>query len=137
MSDEFKIFVHRLKNGQKEIIKENLSPDFLGIHEAELGFEVPVRISGEAELANDTLILRLSAVTEVSMPCAICNQSIQVPVSVEDFCHTIGVAEIKGDVYNFKEILREEILLALPQRVECNQGNCPERKTIAKYFSRS
>ncbi len=137
MSDAFKIFVSRLRDGQKEIIDESFSPTFLEVHEEELAFSVPVEVHGEAELAQDTLVLRLDIVTEATMPCAICNQDVQVKLEIADGCYTVPVAEIKGDVFNLKGILREAILLELPSRAECCQGNCPEREVLSKYFSRS
>lgn len=137
MGDEFKIFVHRLKEGQKEKIEESLSPTFLDLQEKDLAFKMPVEIRGEAECADETLVLRLAVVTEVTMPCAICNEPVQVKVEIPAFCHLAEPAEIKGDVYDFKEVLREAILLELPPRTECNQGKCPERESMLKYFSRS
>lgn len=137
MCDEFKIFVLRLRDGQKEIIEENLSPEFLKIEEEDLAFNVPVSIKGEAELADTTLVIRLAVKTEATMPCSICNKKIQVKMSIPDFCHTVESAEIKSGVYNFKEVLRDAILIELPPRAECHDGACPERKVLSKYFSRS
>lgn len=137
MGDEFKIFVHRLKEGQKEIIEEILPPAFLDIHEKDLAFNVPVKIRGEAEFVDQALVLRLAVETEATMPCAICNGLVQVPLSIAQFCHTEELANIKGDVFNFKDTLREAILLELPHRAECNSGQCPDRENLAKYFSRS
>ncbi len=137
MGDEFKIFVHRLKDGQKEKIEESLSPAFLEIHEEELAFKKPILLHGEAEFAEQTLVLRLGVETEATMPCAICNQDVQVKLNIPNFVHTVQLEEIKGDVYNFKEVLREAILLELPSRAECNEDNCPEREALSKFFSRS
>lgn len=135
MGDEFKIFVLRLKDGQKEIIEETLSPDFLDIHEKDLAFTVPVKIHGEAEFVDQALVLRLDIETEATMPCAICNENVQVKLEIPDFCHTEELENIKGDVFNFKDSLREAILLELPSRAECGNGNCPQREVLAKYFS--
>ncbi|MCH9626938.1 MAG: hypothetical protein S4CHLAM2_05700 [Chlamydiales bacterium] len=137
MSDAFKIFVSRLRDGQKESIEESFSPAFLDIHEQELAFSVPVVVQGEAELAQDTLVLRLNIETEATLPCAICNQDVQVKLEIADSCYPVPVAEIKGDVFNLKGVLREAILLELPYRAECKQGKCPEREVLSKYFSRS
>lgn len=137
MGDEFKIFVHRLKDGQKETIEETLSPEFLDIHEKDLAFSVPVKIHGEAECVDQALMLRLHIKTEATMPCAICNENVQVKLEVPAFWHTEEFENIKGDVFNFKDILREAVLLELPPRAECNHGSCPQREILAKYFSRS
>ncbi|MCC5831819.1 MAG: hypothetical protein JJU12_02105 [Chlamydiales bacterium] len=136
MGDEFKIFVHRLKDGQKERIEETLSPVFMDIHEKDLAFNVPVKIHGEAECADQALVLRLHIETEAAMPCAICNENVRVKLEIPDFCHTEEFEDIKGDVFDFKDILREAILLELPSRAECGNGKCPEREALAKFFFR-
>ncbi len=137
MGDEFKIYVHRLKDGQKEIIEETFSSDFMEIHEEDLAFSVPVKVHGEAEFVDQALLLRLDVETEATMPCAVCNEDVQVKVEVSGLCHTEELKNIKGDVFNFKDILREAILLELPSRAECADGKCPRREDIARYFFRS
>lgn len=136
MGDEFKIFVHRLKEGQKEAINESFDPAFMQIEEDELAFSVPVEVQGEAECSLEALVLRLAVVTQATMPCAICNDEVQVDVKIPDFCHMMELREVKGDVFNFSGVLREAILLELPPTAECNAGQCPERASLAKYFSR-
>jgi hypothetical protein len=37
-------------------------------------------------------------------------------------------------VYDLKEDLREALLIELPRTVECNQGNCSERGTLAPFL---
>lgn len=136
MDDTFRIFVHRLKDGHQEHIKENLEPEFLDIHEAALSFKTPVFLKGSAEVADEMLVLMLTVETEATMPCAICNKDVQVKISIPHFCYTERLSNIKGSVFDFREVLREEILLHLPFTVECNLGNCPERGALAKYFSK-
>lgn len=137
MDDTFKIFIKRLKDGHEEKIHENLAPDFLDIHEAELGFHAPVSVEGTASVANEALVLMLSVSTEAIMPCAICNGDVQVKISIPHFCYTESVSAIKGAVFDYREPLREQILLELPYRVECNGGDCPERASVAKYFKKT
>ncbi len=137
MEETFKIYVRRLKEGQTEKIVENLSPDFMGVSEAELAFKVPVVIEGEASVADDVLVLRLHIETEATMPCSICNQNVQVKISIPDLCHTEEIANIKSSVFDYQEVVREAILLELPFIAECNHGDCPERATMAKYISKN
>lgn len=136
MDDTFKIFVYRLKDGQQEVIEETLSPDFLDIHEAELSFSVPVVLQGKAEVAENTLILQLSIETEATLPCSICNQDVQVKIGISDFYHTEELANVKDGVFDYRQILREAILLELPYTAECNEGSCPERESLARYFKK-
>jgi len=134
MDDTFKIFVKRLREGHEEKIHESLAPDFLDIHEAELVFKAPVLIHGSATVADQSLVLLLSVETEAIMPCAVCNREVIVKISIPHLCHTEDLSEIKGGIFDYKETLREQILLELPYRAECNGGDCPERASLAKYF---
>jgi uncharacterized metal-binding protein YceD (DUF177 family) len=137
MDDTFRIFVHRLKDGHQEKIQESLAPDFLAISEAELAFKTPITIKGSAAVADGMLVLLLDVETEATMPCAICNEDVQVKICLHNFCHTESLENIKGAIFDYRAILREGILLELPYTTECNNGNCPERSVVAKYLSNS
>ncbi len=137
MNETFKIFVHRLKEGQTEKIVEDLSPDFMGIHEAELVFQSPIKIEGQASVAENALVLRLKIETEARMPCSICNRDVKVKILIPDLCYTEELINIKSGVFDYQEVVREEILLGVPLIAECNQGDCPERALLAKYFTKS
>ena len=67
-------------------------------------------------------------------PCAVCNKMIPTEVSVNNFYHTEMIQEIPSAVFDFREILREALLIELPLVVECNKGNCPERETLAPFI---
>lgn len=135
MSDTFDIYVHHLSEGHREKIEKTFSADFLAIHEADLVFRAPVTLLGEVEMANGTLILKLKAHTEATMPCVICNREVQVPISTPHFCYTEDLRKVKKGIFNYRDLVREEILLALPSKIECHGGHCPEREAIAKYLS--
>lgn len=135
MDDTFKIFVYRLRDGQQEKITERLSPDFLEVSESSLSFISPVEIKGTATLADDVLVLELAVETEAVMPCAVCNQNTSVKISIPHFCYTESLSDIKGSVFNYKNALREGILLEVPFTAECNGGDCPERADLAQYLS--
>lgn len=136
MDDVFKIYVEQLRDGHIEKIDEKLGAGFLDVQEKELSFEDPVLVKGEAYLAEENLILNLNAITQAIIPCAICNAPVKVEIEVKHLYHLEPLAEIKGSIFNFKELLREEILLALPGFTEC-EGRCPRRKEIAKYLAES
>lgn len=136
MKGQFKIFIHTLVNGRKEIIEESLSPEFMEIQEGDLAFNKPIHIKGSAEVADQTLIIRLHVSTEITIPCLICNEPVAVNLTLPDFCHAEPLSDIRGDIFNFKEVLREAILLETPRTAEC-EGNCPERKILSKFFKPS
>lgn len=132
----FKILIDRLKGGHTQKIEEALESTFLGPAESELQFPGKVSVKGEAYLTDDHLIIHLKARTKASMPCAICNEMIQIELKVDNFYHTEPIEEIPSAIFDYSELLREALLIELPRTVECNQGNCSQRATI-KPFLRS
>lgn len=128
-----KIYIDRLLGEKTESIKEMASPALMDIHETELSFSSPIQIEGTAYLAGDHLVLHLSVETEATQPCSICNEPVTSKIILNDFYHTIPLDDFKEAVYNYTEILREAILLEIPQFVECHQG-CPEHSSIKPYL---
>ncbi len=134
MTEEFKIYIDRLKGGLVQKIEGAFHPSFLEVNEEELQFEQPVAVRGEAYLTDDHLILHLSAKTFAEMPCSVCNKMIQAPLAIANFYHTEPFTEIRDAVYNFGPALREALLIEIPRTVECNQGKCTSRETIEPYM---
>ncbi len=134
MKEECLIWIDRLKNGQTQKINESLNPSFLKIEEDDLKFTSPVPVQGEAYLSNEELIIRLKASTQAMMPCIICNKLITIDLVLDGFYHVQPTNEIPGAIFDYQELLREALLLELPRYVECNQGKCPDRPSIAPYL---
>lgn len=134
MNEAFKIYIDQLKDGHSEQIAETFSSKFLDVQEDDLSFVDPVNVKGEAYLADNDLVLHLDINTLATIPCAICNSEVKVPVQLNGFYHTVPEDELKSGIYNFKEMLRENILLSTPLFAECNNGKCPERTELKKFF---
>jgi uncharacterized metal-binding protein YceD (DUF177 family) len=137
MEEEFKIYVDQLRDGHEKQIRESLDPAFLDVHEPDLEFEKNIELEGVAYTAEDELILHWNIKAEALVPCSICNEKVPVEIDIDSFYHSEPVAEIKGAVFNYKNLLRETILLEVPPFAECNGGNCPKRKDVAKYLKTS
>ncbi len=133
--DQLKIYVDRLKNGESLKIEEVLSPDFLEIDEDDLHFKDPVRLTGEAYLSNDHLIIHLNIGTTALLPCSICNTPVQIPISVKNIYLTQPLEEIKGAIYDITNEVRESILIQTPLFAECSKGNCPERENLKNFLN--
>lgn len=136
IDDRYRIFVEQLRDGSNEEIDESVPPDFLDVHEKDLSFTHPVAINGQVYLADDMLVLHLDVSTVATMTCSICNGPADVEIAIKGFYHAVPLIEIKGAVYDFREILRETILLEVPILAECNQGKCPQRKSLEKYLKK-
>lgn len=134
MDDAFKIYVEQLRDGHVENLEETLPSTFLDVHESELVFLDPVKFKGQAYLADNDLVLHFDVHVSLKMPCAICNRPVENEIDISGAYHSVPLEEVKTGIYNFSEMLREVILLDIPQFTECNGGNCSERKEIAKYL---
>lgn len=136
MKERYKIFVEQLRDGQIEKLEETFPPALLDVNEKDLSFSEPIKVSGEAYLADADLVLHLNAHTMATIPCRVCNESVKVPIGFEGFYHAVPLDDVKTGVYEYKDILRETLLLEVPALAECNQGKCPQRKTMDKYFKK-
>lgn len=135
MTEEcFRIYVEQLRDGNIEMLREELAPDFIDVSEKDLKFVDPVHLNGEAYLADDDLVLLLKCTTYATMPCAICNELIKHPVIVQGDYQMVPLKEIKTGIFDFKELLREAILLETPNSTECHNGKCPQRAQIQQYI---
>lgn len=132
--DSFRIYVEQLRDGHSEVLSESLPPNFMDVHEDDLAFMDPVKMTGEAYLADDMLVLHLKVQTLATMPCRICNETFKQKIELDNFYHAEPIEEIKGRVFDFSEILREAILLETPPVAECHQGKCPKRKTMQQFL---
>lgn len=131
MESPLKIFTEQLRNGKRETFEHTLPPDFLEIHEPDLVFHHSIHVKGEAYATDEDLILQLIAHTEAQMPCSICNQMTFVTLKTEKLYHTIPLDD--STTFDFTDILREELVILIPQYVECH-GKCPERQTVSKFM---
>lgn len=137
METPFKIYVDRLKEGTVEEIREELPSDFIEVSEADLSFPDLVQIKGEAYLANDHLVLHLNVRTSALIPCAICNEPTRLAIAIDDHYHSEPLAELQTPVFEYRELLREAILLKVPPFLECQGGQCPERATLNQFLKKS
>jgi uncharacterized metal-binding protein YceD (DUF177 family) len=133
MIEEFKVYTDRLKDGHVQKIEGAFDPALLEIDERDLQFHHPISTQAEAYSTDEDLVVRVSASTAATMPCAICNEPVSTPLSCVDFYIAEPLSEMKDGVYDFALALREGLLTQLPHTVECN-GSCPGRKTMKQYF---
>lgn len=137
MDDVFKIYIDQLRDGHEEEIHETLDPGFLEIQESDLGFDQPIQLDGVAYLAEHELVFHWDIRTEAVIPCSICNEPVSVPIHIHNFYYSEPTREIKSGIYNFKNLLRETVLLEVPPFAECEGGRCPKRPLFQKYLKES
>lgn len=133
MDDIFKIYVEQLRDGHEQKINELIPPDFLEIDDKELTFKKNVKLDGSAYLAEHELILHWDIETQALIPCSICNENVPIDIRISNFYYSEPLDNIKSGIFNFKDVLRETILLEVPAFAE-HEGDCPKRNEIAKYL---
>ncbi len=133
MSNAFIIYIDRLKGGTVQKIGIHLSPEFFDVNEPDLIFQDPAEVSGEVYLAEEELVLHLSASTIARMPCSICNQMLPISLALTNFYHTEPLSSLKTGLFDLRDTLREALLLELPHTMEC-PGGCKEREIIAPFL---
>ena len=136
MDDAFKVFIEQLRDGEEKRVDEEFDPSFLDLDEEDLAFEKPVLLEGHFYIAEKELVINWNIEALAKIPCAICNEAVEVPVLVRNFYHCEPLANIKSGVYNFKDLLRETILLEVPKFAECNRGSCPHRSEVAQFLKK-
>jgi hypothetical protein len=127
MSEEFKIYIDRLRGGKTQRIEGIFPSDLLDIEEDGIRFNHPVKVSAEVYLAEDHLVIGISASTVVEARCACCNEFGQHPLIAPPQTLTEPLSEIKGAIFDFGPTLRSALLLELPIRIECRTNHCPAK----------
>lgn len=136
MEESFKIALDLLRDGQDYLIKETFPSDFLDVHEEELLFQEKVQVQGKASLVENHILLELKVNCSARVPCSICNQWTTLALCLPQLHITEEIQNQNARFFDYKEALREAILLEVPQFAEC-QGSCPERKNMESYCKRS
>lgn len=134
LTDTLKIYVDRLRDGEKDKIDATVAPDFMDVQDDGIKFIEPIHVKGEFYLAEHEFVMHLDVSTKGQLPCRVCNRDVTVEISIKDAYQVVKVSDIKGAVFDLSDTLREMILLEVPSYAECNQGACKERKDIASYM---
>lgn len=137
MHDQLIIYTEQLRDGHKELVNLCLDPSFLDIHEKELSCDAPVRIEGEVYATEDHLVFHLTCTTSIKLPCAVCNQTLSLPLNVSKIYHTLSLKELSSAIFDYSTLVREEIILKIPPFAECCNGQCPERASLSSFLKSS
>lgn len=122
-----KIYVDRLRQGETQETTHHYEPSELGLSTS------PITVQIRAYTTDDHLILHLNIKTDVQIPCKICNELINIPIRIENQTHAEPHENIRSRVYDCKPLIKENLILALPQFVECG-GDCPERANLKDFL---
>lgn len=134
MHDQLKIYIESLKTGNEEALSLLVSSDFLEISEKEVSVAPQVSVKGTAYVTGEALILSLDCQTSIYLPCSICNTPTKVEIRTGSFTHSESLSDLPSSVFDYSQIVREELLLLIPHFVECQEGKCPERKELKTFM---
>jgi len=122
------------------------APEQLLFDEGELQLIAPVEVRGQARRQNDEVNLRGELKTSVSVPCGRCLKPVELPIEVkfaERFVPAVSwrdeqqhelqeedlnISVFDGEGIELDDLVKEEILLAIPGHVLCREdcrGLCP------------
>lgn len=134
MADLCVIPIEHVKEGKSVALDHVYDSASLDLGDKDLTFDPDITVKGNAYLAEDHLVLQLNISGAASLPCLVCNKPVKVPFNHKNLYITKPLTDIHAGRFDFKEELREAILLEFPSFAECEDGNCPERKTIECYL---
>lgn len=134
MHDQLKIYVESLRAGGEEVVSLVIPSDFLEISEKEVSIAPQVSVQGTVYVTGDELILSLDCQTSIYLPCSICNAPTHVEIRTGTFTHSESLSDLPSSIFDYSQIIREELLLLIPHFVECQNGKCPERKELKIFM---
>ncbi len=108
-------------------------PDDLNPVDERVSLIQPATVSGKVRLAGNEVFVNGHVETRAQVECDRCLQPVETPVNT-DFAAELTEAEMSVSVFDGKaidvdEIVKEQILLAVPTRMLCREdckGICPE-----------
>jgi len=128
------LYIDRLKGGKSEKIEGVFTPKELDLLDDSIRFISDIQLQGEGYVTDEDLIFHFSAQAEVELPCLICNDPVKTKIALNGIYKTFEKDEIKGGICDIVPAVREEILLAIPEFVECGEGKCPSRNELKQYL---
>jgi hypothetical protein len=137
IDDTHRIYFERLREGHTEQLQLTLQPDFLATEDGEIVFPDPVQVEGEVYVAEEHLVLCLHLHAQAVLPCLMCSGPAVVELNLGQITHLEALADHHAGIFELMPLFREIILSEVPPYAECHHGNCPERKQIEHYFTKT
>ena len=125
----------------------NYQPGELDLNEERVTVVTPPRVSGRIQPTDSKVTVKGEATAELQLECDRCLKSVPIPVSssfeveyvtpemyqadptAELLDEDLTLSVFDGEVIDIDELVREQLLLALPAQILCREeckGLCPE-----------
>jgi uncharacterized metal-binding protein YceD (DUF177 family) len=134
MADLCVIPIEHVKEGKSVALDHIYDPVSLDLGDKDLTFDSAITLKGTAYLAEDHLVLQLNISGAAFLPCLVCNKPVKIPFNHKNLYITKPLTDVHAGRFDFKDELREAILLEFPSFAECEEGSCPERTSIECYL---
>lgn len=134
MADLCVIPIEHVREGKSVSLDHVFDPATLELGDADLAFTSSITLRGNAYLAEDHLVIQVNISGAASLPCCVCNTPVTIPFNHKNLYITKPLTDLHAGRFDFKDDLREAILLELPSFAECHGGKCPERTQIECYL---
>jgi len=133
MDKPFCLYIDRLKEGQTELLYEQIPAKNFHDDCEEVRFTEDVLLKGQAYVTDDYLIVDCTISTHVDVPCSVCNLPFSLPIEI-DCMHEEALEDIKGGIFDYLHMVQEEIFLEIPHFLQCGKTECQNREEIEKYI---
>ena len=125
----------------------NYQPGELELNEERISVVTPPRVSGRIQTSDSKVTVRGEATAELKVECDRCLKPLSIPVAsafeveyvtpdiykagqaAELLDEDLSLSVFDGEVIDIDELVREQLLLALPAQILCQEdckGLCPE-----------
>lgn len=132
--DHFTIYVERLAEGAVEHVNLSVPADFLEVNEADLSYQSPILLKGQAYIAENELVMCFDIQAVANMRCTLCSEAVEVPIDIKKVYFAEPLETMKSGLFSFKDLVRETILLETPRFVKCGGQICQREDQISKYL---
>jgi uncharacterized metal-binding protein YceD (DUF177 family) len=130
--------ISRILQGEDYTFEETLEPKEMELTEEFLRFEAPIQVQGTAYKAGDAVVYYFQASTHASVSCTFCCEFFLLPLDVKIGNEALEPEELDGiENYDLWPIIRQELLLSLPNYAQCRPQGCPEREQYAHIIKNS
>lgn len=133
-NDIFSIYIDRLRDGKEEELHVTTSSQEIGVTIEDDTRILDVECSGTAYLSSDYLILSLAISYAFNATCRKCNELSKEKRELPMQSYTLLLESIRGSVYNYNSVIREAILLDIPEYTECREENLAQCNEILAYI---
>lgn len=123
------------RSDSEVVFTERLSRDFFDLaSDDELSPQSDILVFGKAYCASEWIMVQALVTTLVCLPCSICDERCLLPIQLKQWEQSIPISSVKNGVIDLSESLREDLLLEVPNFIQCGGDTCKHADELRSYF---